>query len=200
MMRSSDNQGNTRSAPEVAATGLFLGGPGNDRYLHDEVPALSGVQARFNWVANRLGLVYHQWENESRENTDVWFVSKGAQGGWSAPTRVNPVTANDQWMAGLDFDPSGNWPLSYLDRSGDVDNRFYVERWVRLSPAGAVLEDGGPVAGAIPTDPQDNHNGRFVGDYQEIWWWELLDQYADRFFLAFPQGNNQGDIYLSAVR
>ena len=105
-------------------------------------------------------------------------------------------------MPGLDFDPSGDWLVSFFDRSSDPDNILYLESWVRLNSDGTGKNppEGGPISGAIPTNPDDNQNTRFVGDYQEVWWWELQDQYGGRFFLCFPQGDNQGDIYLSAAQ
>ena len=107
VMRYSLDEGVSWTLPEVAAQSLFVDSflstqSQGGRFLSDDVPAQTVLQARFNSVANRIGVVYHQWEDATFSNTDVWFASKGA-GGWSAPVRVNPITVNDQWIPGVNY-------------------------------------------------------------------------------------------------
>lgn len=177
LMAWSDNQGATWTAPETVATGNLLTGADP---LTGNVRALTLPMARYNGVRNAIAVVWHELAADGR--TDIYFATKTATG-WSAKKRINPVTANDQFMPALDYDPSGNYLVTYYDRSGDPNNLRYREKWVKIDHLGNILESG-EVANGFESDPT-LFPARFVGDYQDVWWWSFADMLGDRFNAAW---------------
>jgi hypothetical protein len=179
LMSWSDNQGGSFTAPEVVATGNFLTGAPAD-FLNGGVRAVTLSMARYNGVRNAIGVVWH--ERAADGSTDIYFAAKTSSG-WTAKKRINPVTTNDQFMPGIDYEPSGNYLVTYYDRSGDPTNTRYREKWVKIDHLGNILESG-EVAGGFESDPTQFIN-QFIGDYQDIWWWDFTDMLGDRFNAAW---------------
>ena len=44
--------------------------------------------------------------------TDIFFVAKNSAG-WHTKQRINPTTANDQFMPGVDFDTTGRFMVTF---------------------------------------------------------------------------------------
>jgi len=174
LMAWSDNLGASWTAPEVVASGDFLSGSTADR-LNGNVRAVTLSAARYNSVDNSIGVVWHE---KVSGTTDVYFARKNASG-WSAKRRINPLTANDQFMPALDFDTTGNYVVTYYDRSQDASNLKYREFWVQIDASGTIL-DWDEVAGGFESDPSQYFQN-FIGDYQDIWWWSFSDTWGDRF-------------------
>ncbi|MFZ0426558.1 MAG: sialidase family protein [Acidobacteriota bacterium] len=208
LMRYSDNNGSSWSNAEVVAEStqqdpmLLLGG-GGDEFINGDVRTVSVLQARFNWEANKLAVTWHARDEENGD-TDVYLALKGTQGGWtSPPIVVNQETENDQFQPALDFDDDGNFMVVFYDRSDDQNNVKYQERWVLLDEDGDFVQgETGYVADSFESDPTDFW-ASFMGDYQDIWFWNYGDVYGSRYHAAFTAAEDDGDepdIYGSAIK
>lgn len=79
-MSTSDNYGTTWTAPETAATGNMLDAA--DR-INGDMKAGSLPMARFNWVANKVSIVWHECATtctSTSSNTDVYYTAKSPSG------------------------------------------------------------------------------------------------------------------------
>jgi len=189
------------STPETAATGNLVFPP--NEFLNGNVRAATLPMARYNWVADRLSVVWHERETSSTTSTtDVFFTARTASG-WLAKKRLNSVQTHDQFMPSIDFDSDGNHMTFFYDRSGHSLNELYQPDWVRSSWTGNRIESG--TVYSSYSDP-DLYGNRFVGDYQDIWWWPFNDTWGDRFNGAWvkqvpvPGPGDQGDIVVTGIQ
>jgi hypothetical protein len=197
------------TAPETGATGSFVGAVVNGIQQTPNLNGGSGVRAatipmaRYNWVDNSLGVVWHEYESPSSPKTDVFFVSKDSSG-WHPKKRINPTTLNDQFMPGFDFDTTGRFMVTYYDRSQDPNNLLYKESWVRIDYLGNVVSSGAlsvPFSNPAAYYPSPE-NQIFIGDYQDSWWWTFSDQYGNRFNACWVEqtSSTTGDIYVTGIQ
>lgn len=172
LMSWSDDGGSSWTSPEFIASGELLDGADPVNGLRR---AVTLPMARYNHIDNSIGVVWHEYDGSSIE---IYFARKDGSG-WSTKKRINFPTTNDQFMPALDFDPVGNYIVVFYDRSADPNNLLYQESWVQIDPDGNVL-DRGVEARNYQTDPTD-YTFNFIGDYQDIWWWDYTDTWGDRF-------------------
>ena len=204
-MSSSYDYGQTWTYPETAATATvkMLGGSSSDHIYGGSrgIRAGSLPMARFNWVANRICVVWHEKEagSSTPPRTDVYYTSKSPSG-WQVKVRVNDVQTNDQFMPGIDFDTSGNLIVTFFDRRDDPGNLLYHEYMARISPTGTLLEPNTRVS-TFQSDPQAYSyypTYIFLGDYQDNWDWTFIPgEYYIPSWVGIP---SVGDIYLSVIQ
>lgn len=168
------------STPETAATGNLVGP--SSAFLGN-VRALTLPMVRYNWVASRLSVVWHEFESSTSSRTDIFYTARTTSG-WLAKQRVNSVRTNDQFMPSLDFDNNGNQLVMFYDRAPDSRNEFYKESWACITPAGGSLGSG---TLTMPLSNPDQHGNMFIGDYQDNWYWGFADTWGDRFNGAYIQ-------------
>ncbi len=204
-MSTSYDYGLTWTYPETLAnaTVKMLGGRESD-YIYGGargIRAGSLPMARFNWVANRICVVWHEKESSSTipPKTDVYYTSKSPSGR-QPKVRVNDVTRGDQFMPALDFDSTGNMIVTFYDRRDDPGNLFYHEYMARISPTGTLLEPNVRVS-TFQSDPRAYSyypEYIFLGDYQDIWDWTFIPgEYYISSWVGIPA---MGDIYLSVIQ
>ncbi|MEW6570334.1 MAG: sialidase family protein [Nitrospirota bacterium] len=204
-MSSSYDYGQTWTSPEIAAhaTVKMLGGGQSDHIYGGTrgIRAGSLPMARFNWVANRISVVWHEKEPGSTTppKTDVYYTSKSPSG-WQSKVRITDVQTNDQFMPGIDFDTSGNMIVTFFDRREDPNNLFYHEYMARINPTGTRLEPNKRVS-TFQSDPRAYpyySTYIFMGDYQDNWdWTSLLGEYYISSWVGIP---SVGDIYISVIQ
>jgi|GEM_PF-2966570 len=117
-MSTSNNYGLTWTEPEPAATGNML--DALDR-INGDMKAGSLPMARFNWVANKVSIVWHECATtctSTSSDTDVFYVAKSPSG-WQSKRRIDDATTGDQFMPALDFDSTGNMIVTFYDRRDD---------------------------------------------------------------------------------
>ncbi len=170
-MSTSTNFGQNWSSPETAATGNMLSFPSED-HINGNVKAGSLPMARFNWAANKICVVWHEYQlpRTSPPKTDVYYTAKGPSG-WQAKVRLNDVTTNDQFMPGIDFDTTGNLVVTFYDRRDDPNNLLYHLYMAHINSSGTRLEPTARVS-TFQTDPT-RYTGTyrsFIGDYQDLWY------------------------------
>jgi len=200
----------------VTTPGRFL--RPNELGVHDNIAgdptvcanglqAVTVPQARYNWIKDQIGVVWHAREtNNVTAKTDVFFSAYGVAG-WSTPKRVNPTQTNDQWYPALDYDSTGDYIVVFYDRSQDPGNLNYRQAWAHLNSAGTRLASG-YVTGVFDSDPSEVYVGNgvcFKGDYQDIWFWPYTDASGPRFHALWtghpPSPTNIDDeVYLSAIK
>jgi hypothetical protein len=188
------------TAGETATTGSFLPNRNPTQNLNGGtgVRAVTLPMARYNWVKNSVSLVWHEFESSTSDKTDIFYVAKTSSG-WQAKKRVNPTTLNDQFMPGFDFDSSGRFMVTFYDRSQDPNNLLYKESWARIDYLGNVLGSG---ALSVPPSDPNAYLNKFIGDYQDSWWWNFSDQYGNRFNAAWVEqtSSTTGNIYVTGIQ
>jgi hypothetical protein len=192
-MSTSTDFGQTWSSPETAATGNMFSDPNN--HLNGALRAYSLPMARFNWVANKICIVWHERQQAGSSLADVYYTAKSPSG-WQAKVMLNDVQTNDQFMPALDFDSTGNLIVTFYDRRDDPNNILYHEYMAHIDSNGNLLEPNARVS-TFQSNPQ-NYPHSFIGDYQDIW-----DQSfsSGEFYLSAWVGiPNVGDIYLSGIQ
>lgn len=211
--------GATWSVPETGATAttkmctgkpLRPGVPSG--LLNGGVRAPSLPVARFNWVATKIGVVWH--ECDAQNHADVYFATKSL-GGWSAKVRVNDnvePTATDQFTPALDFDGYGNYLVTFYDRRDDQNNDNYHLYAAKINSSGSPLSANYRLSDC-PSTP-------YAHSYAGIGVWPFLGDYHEAWFDTFPAGNRvvsawvgaptpacnpsvsaeHNDVYLSAIQ
>jgi hypothetical protein len=187
------------SAPQTGATGNMtpLG-----TYLNNNVRAGTVPMARFNWVDDSVAVVWHEFDSPTSANTDIYYTAYTASG-WLAKKRVNAIQTRDQFMPSIDFDNTGNLMVMYYDRHSDSINQFYQESWTQIDPAGNRLGSG--TAYSSFSNP-NMYGNKFIGDYQDIWWWGFADQWGNRFNGAWisqipqPGRYDLGDLRVTGIQ
>jgi hypothetical protein len=159
--------------------------------------------ARFNWVANKVSIVWHECAttcSSTSSDTDVYYSSKSPYG-WQTKARINDVTTRDQFKPALDFDSSGNMLVTFYDRRGDTQNIKYDLYSARIDSSGNRLEPNVRVS-TFQSDPtkytKDTGEANSIGDYQDVW---LQSQSGVEYYFPSWVGiPNNGDIWMSAIQ
>lgn len=200
MSRSLD-YGKTWEAPQTAAAGNMIAGENNfwneSDYLNGDLRAITAPRARFNWVKNKICVVWHEREQPGSNATDVFYTAKSFQG-WQAKVRVNDVQTNDQFMPALDFDSDGNLKVIFYDRRDDPDNLLYHQYIAHIDSNGNDLSPNERVS-TFQSNPK-GYRDHFIGDYQDIWDWTFSsgEKYHSAWVgIGIPA--NTGDVYLSGI-
>jgi len=172
------------------------------------IQAVTVPQARYNWIKDQIGLVWHERESTTATTTDVYFSAFGVSG-WLTPKRVNPQTGKDQWYPALDYDSTGDYLVVFYDRRQDSSNTLYKEAWAHVNSSGTVLANGF-VSGAFTSNPTEAHTFTigantycFKGEYQDIWFWPYTDANGPRFhalWTGHPSTTIDDEVELSAVK
>lgn len=191
--------------PTLNPTGTLMG-PGEAIAGDGLAPCPSGVQAvtvpqaRYNWVKDSIGVVWHQ--KEASGKTNVYYAGFSATG-WTAPKVIQASSTSDQWMPALDFDETGDYLVVYFDRRNDPSNLKYREAWAKVTSTGNVLATGF-VSGAFDSDPTETYgNGQvcFKGEYQDVWYWPYAS--GGRFhalWTGHPPSDSNDNVYISGVQ
>ena len=128
--------------PETAASGDIMGG-GKKEWLKGDVRAGTLPMARFNWIANRICVVWHEREQPGTNLTDVYYTAKGPSGWLSHKVRINDVQTNDQFMPALDFEVSGRIKVVFYDRRDDASNLRYHLYTAYITSNGTLVRSNG---------------------------------------------------------
>ena len=207
-MSTSKDMGTTWSAPESVASGKMLN---TNAYLNGDVRAGSLPMARYNWVANKICLVWHEWQKDAPSNcnslphgypgctTDVYYIAKSPSG-WQGKVKISDAPTNDQFMPALDFDLTGNLTVTFYDRRNDTNNIKYHQYMAHIDSNGSPLQANTRVS-TFQSDPTKyTQYPCFIGDYQDIW--DQTISNVDNYFSAWvgiPVSTGIGDIYLSTI-
>lgn len=192
-MSRSTNYGQSWSPPETAASGNMAE---STFTINGGVRAATVPMARFNSVANRICLVWHEREQPGSNLTDIYYTSKSPSG-WQTKVRINDVQTNDQFMPALDFDETGDLKVTFYDRRDDSNNLKYHLYIAHIDQIGNNLQPN-ERASTFQSDPTQYAN-RFIGDYQDLWLWTFLsgDKY-NAAWVGIPL--TIGDIYLTGIQ
>jgi hypothetical protein len=188
MSRSLD-YGASWSTPETAATGNIVVGNINGGVRATTVP-----MARFNSVANKMSVVWHEWEAPGSTRTDVYYTAKSSSG-WQSKVRINDIQTNDQFMPALDFDNYGNMKVSFNDRRDDPNNLLYHLYVAHIDSSGNNLLANERIS-TFQSNPQ-NYCFSFIGDYQDIWNWNFTS--GSKYHASWIGIPSVGDVYLSGI-
>jgi len=199
----SDDYGQTWSAPETGPTGNMV----SNILLKGNIRANSLPMARFNHAANKICVVWHEYEGATY-NTDVYYSTKSSSG-WLPKKRINddipdPNYPKDQFMPALDFDVSGNLVVTFYDRRNDPNNLKYELYMARIDSNGNILDVNQRVSN-FQSDPQfytDNTGkANFIGDYHDVWSQPYAGiEYYFSAWIGIPPSNNIGDVYWSLIQ
>jgi hypothetical protein len=192
-MASSNSAASSWSAPQTAASGPLVPLGTN---LGGNVRAGTLPMLRYNGINGSLALTWHEHDFAGSPRADIYYTR--FTGTWMAKVKVNANSTNDQFMPALDYDHTGNLVITYYDRSRDFANSSYEEAWTQITPTGT------PLASAqigLFNDP-NLYGNRFIGDYQDIWFWIYPDATGDRFnagWIRQPAGG-QGNLFLTGIQ
>src|SRR5581483_11033387 len=132
-------------------TGQFVTGFLNDNLLAKTIPS-----ATYNWVANRVEFVWHEYGSDGL-HSDIMFASKGTDG-WTAKLKLNSENGQclspntDQFMPAVEYDANGNNVITFYDRQLDCTNNYYNYVFVQTDARGNILQST-TVASTFQTDP-----------------------------------------------
>jgi hypothetical protein len=202
----STNAGVTFGSHEIAAVGGNLLTRNTGIQLTGGVRAWSFPIARYNWVSNRLAMVYHA--RGAGGSTEVYYTYRPCSlqcnvSGWEVPRQLNDVTTNDQFFPGIDFNAAGNMVVAFYDRRNDTTNIRYEDYFAYISPSGAPLH-GNVRISTFATDPRQytaaTGAASFVGDYREVWDWPYADgETAVAAWIGIPPLTVVGDAYATRI-
>ncbi|HEX5760747.1 MAG TPA: hypothetical protein VF121_16280 [Thermoanaerobaculia bacterium] len=167
-------------------------------YLGGNVLGATIPMARWNGVANSLSIVWHQYEAGVSGATDIYYTAYSPSSGWIPKRLVNFYTERDQFMPSIDYDYSGELMIMFYDRYRDLLNSYYEESWAKIDPYGTLLAYGQLGTWSNP----DKYGNKFVGDYQDIWFWSFLDSWGDRFngVWTYQPHSGSGNINVTGIR
>jgi hypothetical protein len=210
-MKTSYDYGQTWTAAKSVATGEMLD-PFDPIVWLDRASTLP--MARFNWVANRICVVWHEYDSipGGGQDTNIYYTSKAPGGPWQAKVRINDDTGGsehfrDQFMPALDFDRSGNLLVTFYDRRNDyfdLSNLYYNLYKASITPTGGSFASNANVSSA-PSNPLWYQN-RFIGDYHDVWSETEttydIDLYLPSWVRIREVGGQAhvGDIYVSLIQ
>lgn len=179
----STDYGATWGAEDIIANTALLS-PANSNL--NGTRAVSLPMARFNWVADRINIVWHAWEG-NLEHTQVLFATKGVGTSWVTWVVQGVDNTNDQIHPALDYDGNGNVLISYLSRRDDTlttTNQSYRPYSVIISADGSTVVRGEQPTATFDTEANATNEALdgFIGDYHDAW---FTDAYG-RFNIAWP--------------
>ncbi len=200
----STTRGDTFGPHEVAASGN-LRTRLNQFILNGGVRAFSVPMARFNWVVNRLMIV---WHGTGPNGTDIFYTYRPCASdcnfwGWRNRVQLNDNSTNDQFMPSIDFNSAGNVVVGFYDRRNDPGNILYDQFFAFVSPDGVAIQSNLRVS-TFMSDPRF-HNvntglANFIGDYQDMWDDSYLDgESATNSWIGIQNSTIIGDIFFSRI-
>lgn len=167
-----------RSATSGSLSGSWTidsGGPTGNFFsstadtLNGSLRAVTVPQARYNWAATKISVVWHEKEASGSHLADVYYSAKGT-GGWQSKVKISNESAcanhTDQFMPALDFDANGNLIVSYYDRQRDCNNSLYDSFFTKIDSSGSSLQSPTRISG---TQSDPSVASQFIGDYQGMW-------------------------------
>jgi hypothetical protein len=186
--------------PQNQALGVVINGP---------VRAQTVLMARYNSVANRICIVWHERQSSSPPNkniTDVYYTSNPG-GVWQGKVLLNAqlpgdpedYTRNDQFMPALDFDTSGNVLVTWYDRKDDSGNILYHQYLTYVTSDGLRLQAPTRVS-SFQSNPMAGPQPGFVGDYQDVWDWTFSSgEKYHNVWVGIPTSTDIANIYVSGI-
>lgn len=190
-MSTSTNYGQSWSAAEIVAAGNMF-----KANINGGVKVGSLPMARFNWVANKICVVWTEHESATSTKTDIYYTAKGATGGWQTKVLINDVVTNDQFMPALDFDTTGNMAVTFYDRRDDINNKLYHLYMARINSNGQNLQPNARISTFQSNPAIYTQYQNFIGDYQDLW-----DQSSggENYYSAWVGIPSTGDIFMSVI-
>jgi hypothetical protein len=125
----------------------------------------------------RLYLVYTDEQPNGSGDTDIWLrFSDDSGASWSAPTRVNDVTTNAQFLPRIAIDPTtGNLAIGWLDARNDLGDHGFGDTdgkpntdamyYLTFSTDGGVTFAPAVQVSQGVSNAKDARNGIDYGDY-----------------------------------
>ena len=185
---------------------LFNGGN-----LNGGESAITVPFARYNFVSNKIAVVWHEREVQGSARADVYYAEKGVNG-WTLyagqkklkltdnPSSCMGGVTTDQWYPSLDFNSSGTFTISWYDRSVDcAGNTLYDMSYAKIGTSGTVTQ--GPTRYTWQLWGLADITGpplirRRTGEYQTVWC-ESSNCYAG--FVGSPATGTSTDIFVSTI-
>lgn len=173
--------------------------------LNGGVRAPSLPMARYNWVANRLAVVWHAYGDAG---TEAYYSYRPCSSqcnfwGWELPQRVNDNVTGDQFMPAVDFNSAGNLLISFYDRRDDgAQNILYHHYVAEVGPSGNALDVNRRVS-TFQSDPRRHTSttgfAGFIGDYHDVWTFTYPEgQRMTSVWIGIPS-TTIGEAYLSKI-
>jgi hypothetical protein len=138
-------------------------------HLANNIRVFTLPMARYNPVANVLGVVWHQREDNGTTNpfpTDTYYSYFNGTA-WATPVAVSAIAGSDEFMPALDSDTSGNVSITFYSSYGITGNAQYREWRAFRSFSGAVVTANKALA-SLWSDPSHyTIYPYFIGDYQD---------------------------------
>ncbi len=198
--------GTTFEAPQSTMAGRTFFIP-EDMVIGKNTPvpiaALTLPMIRFNSIANRLGVVWHERVNTNFSDAYyTWYDA--ATNLWSNAAKLLNTAGpgRDHFMPALDADSSGNVVVEWYDRRNDPNNVLYELYGVKISSDGTRIGNEFPVT-TFFTDPTafktygGAPNHKFLGDYHTVFRFRDQSQWIDAFVAARLTGHS--DIFTGYV-
>ena len=174
--------------------------------LNGGIRASTLPMARYNWVANRLGVVWHA--NGSNGTTEAYYSYRPCSQncnywGWEQPRQVNDSSTGDQFMPALDYNSAGNVMITFYDRRDDgTQNLLYQHYVAEVDASGNPLDINRPVS-TFSSDPRVHTSttgyAGFIGDYHDVWTFSYPEgERTTSVWIGIP-GATPGEAYLSKI-
>jgi hypothetical protein len=185
----------TWAVPQTVSSGPLVSG--SSPLLGGNVRALSLPMMRYNHVADRVTVVWHEFDGSLSNWTDAFYSSLTGSS-WLPKRQIAADPFRDQFIPALDFDEAGNVLVTYYDRSRELFNRYYEVSWSYLDPDGNLLSFGN--LGQF-SDP-NKYSNQFAGDYHDVWYWLFTDASGNRFHSAWAKqpANSAGELMVSGIQ
>lgn len=157
--------------------------------------ARSIFQARYNPSAG-LQLVWHGFEAGSTTRADIYYAYYN--GAWSNKMNLTPAAAGDQWNPAFDYDNSRNPVVTWLDRRNDAGNILYQPFYMKINPAGTILQAAAALDGSA-SNPTNYTLSTGVGEYLDSWFFNYTT--GGKWVSVWPrvQSAGWGDIYATQI-
>jgi hypothetical protein len=175
MFSKSSDGGNTWTAPVLMAManlapdpcGQFYGCLPNTSERVSNIPAID-VDRSGGVFNNRLYASIYHWNGNKMQVLVVRSRNGGAT--WSAPVKVSPGGANDEFFPWLTTRANGEVGVTWLDRRLDPSNINY-DSFTTISTTGGVSFGPAVRMSTVSSNPfNDGFGGSFMGDYTgNIW-------------------------------
>jgi hypothetical protein len=183
--------------------GGFLNSTPSGTDPNGRVPAITVPIARYNFVANKIVIVWHEREASGSPRADVYYAEKGA-GGWTVfPNGETKLrlsseasgcsSTTDQFRPAIDFDVSGKMTIVYYDRQVDCPaNKAFDTYFAQVDRFSTMVQGPTRLSSFLSNIAS---NGNWIGEYQDVW----CDDIACYSAWVGTQ-NNQGDIFQATIQ
>lgn len=160
---------------------------------------IGSLFARFNRIANSIGVAWHEWEFYSASTTDCYFAAKTG-GGWTTKVKINETNANDQFFPAFDYDYQGNYTFAWVDRRNDPANWSYDIYARYADSSGNPLGPSARLSAGLTNPSNGIFTYPFIGDYLGCWFWTFY--WGNPWIIGWPGmpgGIGTWDIFLTTV-